>query len=65
VKGGVTCVAGPGEREMKMTFAGSYGPDAYEIAIRQDREVLGGQPGTIETRVFARRTGDCPATEEG
>jgi hypothetical protein len=53
----MTCPEGSGMGKMKMQ--GTYGPEAYALAIQSESQMQPGQPMKISMKVASRRTGDC------
>jgi Protein of unknown function (DUF3617) len=64
VKGKMTCSGGGQPGSVTLEMDGRYGGESYEVnqKMRTDAQ---GMAMTIESRVTARRVGDCPAGGQG
>jgi hypothetical protein len=60
------CTAGGGDQ--RVTIAGTYGPDAYRMAMTNEMERIPGTPAgglqslTMKMHVTGKRIGDCDAS---
>ena len=50
--------------EMKMTMAGSYSENQYDLHVTSQGEMQPGMPMSVDMSITARRTGECNGSED-
>jgi hypothetical protein len=64
VKGKMTCTGGSTPGSVTLEMDGRYGAESYEVDQKMKTEMQG-MTMNVDSRVTARRVGDCPAGAQG